>query len=164
LHPSRQLHRRRLGLLGQVEPVDEVVDRRSYVSGAQSAKRGEVLEVLPDVQAPVDGAVALEDGGQLPRRDPRRPHGVDAVDGDRSRRRRDESADRFDRRRLAGSVGAEEPDDLARRDLEGHIVEGDEVTPRAAPVGLRQPLDRENRGPDPSHGRPVLPRRPLGAL
>ena len=41
--------------------------------------------------------------------------------------RREQAVEHFDRRRLAGAVGAEEAEDLARRDGERDAVDGDEV-------------------------------------
>ena len=41
---------------------------------------------------------------------------------------RDEPTDRVHQRRLAGAVGADEPDDLAGADLERHVVDGADAT------------------------------------
>jgi hypothetical protein len=51
-----------------------------------------------------------------------------------------------DRRRLARAVGAEQPEDLAARDLEGQVVDGDDVRGvAAAGVDDAEPVDRQRR-------------------
>ena len=48
---------------------------------------------------------------------------------------RQQAADQADRRRLAGAVGAEEADDLARRDPQRDMVDGDDSVERFGEAG-----------------------------
>src|SRR5262245_13613834 len=111
-----------LAALGQLGPL-EAVDRREEV---EVLENGEVLverEPLRNVSdAPAD-LFAVR-------------HHVQAVDPGASLRRREETAEDPDERRLAGAVRTEEPVDLAARNAERDAVEG----PHLAEVA-RHPLD-----------------------
>ncbi|MGY3407375.1 hypothetical protein ACVWZV_003488 [Bradyrhizobium sp. GM5.1] len=54
----------------------------------------------------------------------RHPGDVAAAEQDRSARWQDEAAEDAEQRRLAGAGGAEQGDELAGGDIEGHVVEG----------------------------------------
>jgi small subunit ribosomal protein S20 len=56
-------------------------------------------------------------------------------------RRPQDAGERPERRRLAGAVGTDETDDLARPDAERHIVDGSEVA-----VGPAEALDSDRHG------------------
>ena len=70
---------------------------------------------------------ASRSGSRCARAARRRWRGVNAVpvDGDRPRRRGDQPAEHPQRRRLAGAVGAEQPEDLAALDRERDVVDRD---------------------------------------
>ena len=64
------------------------------------------------------------------------PGDVDAVEQDPPGRRAEQPGDRAEQRRLAGAVGSDEGDELARADVERDAVERDDGA-----VARRQPLD-----------------------
>ena len=99
----------------------------------QVLEHGRVLEQLDVLERAGDA-----EAGDLVRRAPAE---VDAVELDRSRRRRVEPADEVEDRRLAGAVRADQREHLAARDVEGHAVDGADAAEADAEV-----LDREQRG------------------
>ena len=78
-----------------------------------------------------------------------------AVEADRARPRRREAGDHVEQRGLAGTVRADEPDDLARLDPEADGVEGDDTA-----EGDRDVLDLEGGGASagPRRSRPASER------
>ena len=113
-----------LGLLArdpaELERVGEEVAARAAVRADHHVlehglgrEQREVLEGAADAQA-----------GDAVRR-----HGQErrAVEGDRARGRRVEPAHAVEERGLPGAVRSDEPHDLARLDVEGHAVEGDDA-------------------------------------
>ena len=60
---------------------------------------------------------------------------VDAADRRRAARRLQQPAEHADRRRLAGAVAAEKPEDLALADLERQPIDGDEVAEAPREIG-----------------------------
>jgi hypothetical protein len=70
---------------------------------------------------------------------------VRAVEPDPPLGRGLDARDQVEQRRLARAVRADHADELARRHLEGDVVDGDEVA-----KALGQPLDREDRGVGPA--------------
>jgi hypothetical protein len=119
----------------EVEPVGEATDRGTVER--RPRQRVAAYDVVP-VQPRWQHQLA----GQVRRPSPdldRVAHAVEPEDGDRATRRAEEVEQRPHERRLAGTVGADEPDDLAGGD--GEVDVDDAAMP---PVGLRQSprLDR----------------------
>ena len=102
-----------------VDAVQLGVQAQVLLGGEVDVERG-VLEDEADVAADV---VALGDD-------------VEAADARRPRTSAGEGAEHVDRRALAGAVGAEEAEDLARRDGERDAADGVDLA-----VGLDEPLD-----------------------
>ena len=142
-HPLPQALRERAARIPR--PVAQVDRRESAVDAiARSCdliQLGEALEVLPDAQGEVEAGRLGHDRDPAPDLDPRLRRERQSSDPRRPRGRRDQRTERAHDGRLAGAVGAEESEDLAPPDLEGHIVEGDAV---AEP--LRQMFHRQRWG------------------
>lgn len=118
-------------------PVGEVGDAgggEDVVDGPGVGEQGgDVLDALAHRQI-LEQSAGLHDGGDEATRDGRvRRH---AEDADAARRRFAQAEDHVDRRRLARTVGAEERDDLAGRDLEVDPTDGLDA-PVLAGKGLR---------------------------
>ncbi len=122
---------------------------------AHAVDQAEHAQVLRDGEVPrqgrVDrgkvGALPAPGGGATPGRALR--CAIDPAVGSQH------AQDHVDGRRLAGAVGAEQADDLARRDLERHVVHR-----RSGTVGLAQVRNREHghvRGPGPQYSSAVPP-------
>ena len=111
VHPGRRRRR--------VDAVQLGVHAQVLRGGEVDVQRG-VLEDQADVAAHV---VALRDD-------------VEAADARRAGRRLGQRAEHVDRRALAGAVGAEEAEDLARRDGERNAADGVDVA-----VGLDEVVD-----------------------
>ena len=85
----------------------------------------------------------------------------DAIDRDRSAGRRDQPRQHPHRRRLAGAVGAEQRDDLALRDFEADVVDGDagaEVAGEAMGGDHRVPASN-SYSPGVTSSRPFGPKK-----
>ena len=76
-----------------------------------------------------------------------------AVEDDLAVFRRVDSGDAFDKRRLARAVVAEQADHLAGRDVETHVVDGDEAAEH-----FREAADGEQRR---THRKAPAPARPV---
>ena len=125
---------RRLGELRHPEPGQPVERLAARPVGCDAVERREVRELVehdhPRVEAALLGEVA-------PRR-PRQGPAVGASPGDRPAIGLEHAEHDPHRRRLAGSVRAEEPEDLAGRDVEREAVERDD-----GPEALVELVDRE---------------------
>ncbi len=126
---------------------------------------GTHLEVLED-RHPAEDPASLGRVGDAPMDElvGRHVSDVVAVEGDRSRARVDQAADRAQGRRLAGAVAAEERHDLARVDLQGDPLQGvdvhvegmDVVQPQERPVAL--PVGKRGGGGRGGHALAPFPR------
>ena len=135
LHATRVATHDAVGRVGEPEQIQQLADPRLESAAADALDAPLQHQVLPAGRVPVD-ARALRHVANCP------PDGIrlgdDVVAGHlgparvRLRQRREH----FDRRRLAGSVRAEQPEELAGVDAEADSVE----RPNRA-VALAQPLD-----------------------
>ena len=122
--------------VGEVDGLEGAPDSIARVR--HLVQLGEALEVLDDAQAEVEPRRLGHDRDAAPdlhavlgrQRDPGHRGGAG--------RRRDERAERPDRRRLAGAIGAEEAEDLATPDVERDIVECETGAERLREVADRQ--------------------------
>ena len=124
----------RRALLGQVERIHDLVGRQG-----SRVEAGEELDELLDRELRKERRrLELDADARL---DPlRMPGHVLAEDGQASGVRRPEALEHLDRRRLAGPVRAEEPEDLAPPDLEADAIDSPDVAIRLAHV-----LDDDDR-------------------
>ena len=123
--------RQRGDLRGQIalQPIGQRVDELPVDAPAE---RREEVQVLPSRQVLVRNELAREVAHPAVDLDARRRR-FQAEDGGATRRRSDEVQERADRRRLAGAVGAEEPEHLAGLDRQGDVDDA-----ARGPVRLRE--------------------------
>ena len=141
LHAARQGARISVGLVGQMHRGEQLVGlplapwRIPYSPAwISSASRGREERVEQD----------------LLRDDPDRAFGVarvlvdvEAPDGRPAAAFADQPGEDVDQRRLAGAVGAEQPEDLAARHVEADVVERQLALAALARIGLRQRFDSD---------------------
>ena len=104
----------------------------------------------------LEHAHALEDGAPLGHMADAERHDlvrgsaddIAALEGDRPGRRTDQTGDGLEQRGLAGAIGADQGNDLPRRDFEPHVVQHLDLA-----VAHAQPLDRQH-----GHGFTSSPR------
>ena len=124
-------HARRVRLDGRVEELldarkaHDLIEARGDLLARQSQQQPRDLDVL----APRD--LGMESGAQLEQRGEPSPH----LDG--APRRADDPRQELQQRRLAGAVGADDPERLARGDLEGDFRQRRDALPRL-PSGSRR--------------------------
>ncbi len=121
--------------LGHAEPLGPLLDGALGVGLGDAVEAGEVPELLADLHLGVETALLghVADGAA--------EGGVDggSVPGARAGVGGQDSHDDAHRRGLAGSVRADEADDLAVVEVEGEVVEG-----REAPESLGQVVDPQH--------------------
>jgi len=129
LHAARVLVDQHAGLVGELDQGQDLVDAAPALGLAEAVHHGVELEVLAAGQAAVEGRLLEDDADAL-------AHGV-AVAGDveaghdgGARGRPEEGREHVDRRRLAGPVRAEKPEQLALGDGERDAVDGGEAVER----------------------------------
>ena len=139
LHAARQALDVRVALLAQVDELEEVADHPPAARGRQAVAAGEEVEVLPDLHV----VVHAEDVGHEPDDPADRGRIVAhrgtgdlrvAVRGAQERREHPQ------RRGLPGPVRADEPEDLARLDVQVDAGHGDRAV-----VALGEALGRDDR-------------------
>src|SRR5690625_3790492 len=126
LHAAGELLRRVLGAVGEPDELEHLGSALPQLGTAQAVQPAEEHEVLPGAELGVDRQV-LRDEPELPLRcDLPRPH-PPPTDAHLPRVGCEQPGDDGDRRRLARTVGPEQPVGLAGGDVEGHIVDGGEA-------------------------------------
>ena len=91
-----------VALVGPIDPAAQVPEVLDGLGARQPVVQSELARQVPDPTVDLDRA----------------PEAVEAEDAGRPRTRPDQVEEQADRRRLAGAVRAEEPEDLALLDLE----------------------------------------------
>jgi hypothetical protein len=149
LVPVRERRRRRGGVAVEAEACEERVrPLRRLAAAGPDPERGD-LDVLAHAEAAERVAVLERAREAAPPAAVRRPGGhVLAVELDRPGVGAVEAAEHVDERRLAGAVRADQPDDLAARELEGDAAE------------RLHPLERAREPGGPERVRPGPPVRP----
>jgi hypothetical protein len=137
-HPTRELEHGNLRAVGETELLEQAVGLVARSARRHPEEAAVEVEVLPDVQRPVERVRLRDDTEHLLRGD-RVLHHVDAGDERASFRRDDAGREHPGGGRLARTVGTEEPEDLAGVHRQVELVDG--LDP--ARVDLRQTL-----GPD----------------
>src|SRR5690606_37176921 len=135
LHPAGELRDHLIALRDEAQALEELAGAPPDLARRAAAVTAEVDEVLEDRQAPVEVAVPLQHGGDVP--DGLEPLGPGVVTGDADAARAGvhEAACHLYRRGLARAVRAQEAQNLAAGDLEAHAVHGgDELAARPAVV------------------------------
>ena len=130
LHAARVRAHEALLRIGEAEPLEQLLRARRHLTPRHAVQVALQLEVLDAGRLGVDAVLLADDADRLPDAE-RLPH--DVVPGnDRAalvglgQRRQD-----LHRRRLAGAIRAEQPEDRAALDREAHAVE------RTHPLGVR---------------------------
>ena len=125
LLPARQGHEPGVALRGQAQLIEEAV-----AVHAVAIERGPEVHRLPDLDAFLELRLLELDADPLLQR-----HGVparvEAEDGNRAAVGRAQAFDALHGGGLAGAVGPDQAEDLARLDVEGDVVDG-----HGPPVGL----------------------------
>src|SRR5881628_3518814 len=120
---DREALRRRQRLAGEPDDIEgrACLVRRSLDAGDTAAEERGDGDVVETGEA-AEGLRDLERAADAEPRDAvrRQPGEVTAVEANGPRVGRADARDRVDQGALAGAVGPDEPDDLARRDLEVH--------------------------------------------
>ena len=140
-HPAGQRVDRGLGPLGQLELLQQLVGGLPGGPRADAEQPPVEVQVLPDGELPVERVLLRDDpaellgqgrvGGDVDAAQERPPGGGHHAGGQHP-----------GRRGLARAVGAEQPEDLARPDIEVEVVDRGEVGPR---VDLGQVLGVDDR-------------------
>src|SRR5437879_4914821 len=147
---DREALRRRQRLAGEPDDIEGRAGlvRRSLDAGDTAAEERGDGDVVETGEA-AEGLRDLERAADAEPRDAvgRQPGEVTAVEADGPRVGRVDARDRVDQGALAGAVGPDEPDDLARRDLEVHVAQRLEP---AEVLGEAPHLEQ-------AHGRPAAP-------
>lgn len=142
-HSARQVVGKRVALLGEIERGEQGLrlglEIRDLVGG------GRERQVFPDGQG-VEQARVVRDVAQGLLGGDRRPDDVVTGDRERSGRGRDDAGKAAQRGRLAGAIGPDQPQDLARADLEAQVLDGGEIA-----VGLAEIRDFDH-GREHRHG------------
>src|SRR5882724_924627 len=171
LVPLRQLPRRHVTLVREAEQLGDLEggllhlaipgERREQAGAAPEARHAGGLQGLEDREVGKD-LDELEGSGHA---EPRQAHRADAADlaaleAHAARARFRDAGEDVDQRRLAGAVGSDDRDELARVDPEAHAVEGAELA-----VELPEPVRLENHARDAGAGRRRVtsPINPSGA-
>ena len=110
-HAAGEGHDRRLGAIGQAEPDQGLVGRRSGRLGAHAEETAVEVEVLPDGERPVERVGLGNDPDHLFGQRRVRDH-VDAGHDRPAAGGYDAGGEHAGGRRLAGAVGTEQPEDL----------------------------------------------------
>ena len=132
----RQLFELRLGPIGQAHPLQPAHRGGIGVASRQAVLLGEVRELLADAHPRIQPALLRHISESEACRAIHRA----TLPADRAAVGAGQAEDAAHRRRLAGAVGSEEPDDAAGRGLERGAVEG-----HHGPVALGQIDDLEHR-------------------
>ena len=115
-----------LALLVEPDRLDQLVDPVPAVLRRQPVELAEHPELLADGQDPVARLLAAGDHVHDPADLLGLALDVEAEDPGGPLRRQEERRQDLDQRRLAGAVGAEQPEELAGLDREVDAVEGDD--------------------------------------
>ena len=110
-HAARQRRDVGLGPVGQTELLQEPVGRLAGLAARHPEVAAVEVEVLPDGELPVEGVRLRDDADDLLGPGRVGDH-VDATDEGPPRGGQDPGGEHADGGRLAGAVGAEEPEDL----------------------------------------------------
>ena len=140
---ARKLEHHRLRSFGERELLEQLVGAQARPPPRHAEETAVVVEVLPHGQRAVE-CVRLRDDTDAPLYGCRVVSHVQAGDQRPPARRHDDRGQHPDRRRLAGAVRAEQPEELAAAHLEVEAVHRDHglVT---APVDLPQLLGPDRR-------------------
>ena len=120
-HAAGEGHHRRVAALPQPDHLEHLAHAVGDERGVDAVELGVQAQVLLGGQVAVERRV-LEDEADVAADVVALAHDVVAGDARAARGRARERAEHVDRRRLAGAVGAEEPEDLAGGDLEAHAA------------------------------------------
>ncbi len=149
--PSRELPEGGVALLGQAEVVDEP----GWIGGV-AIERGVQVECLPHSKL-IGQFTLLELDADLLTQRVAIAAGIQAQHADRAGVRCPQPGDGFDGGGLARAVRAEDREDLALLDREGHAVHGDVIAVSLDEVGDFDDVHAPRMAP-----RPPSPHRPIG--
>ena len=139
----------------QPDHLEQLVDPRPLALRVDAVELGEVAQVVERREPLVQPAVAAEDVPD-PLAHPVRVVDDVASEDERLPRRRDQQRDQhLDRRRLAGAVRPEQPEELALLDLEADAADGLDLERPSAERPGRRPVRavEVDRFDDGRHGR-----------
>jgi hypothetical protein len=143
---ARELRYGRFLFLGQTQPFQQLVRALSGDSSGNSEVRRVELEILEDIEAEISVGALGDHTDALP--DLHRFGGNVGSRNDRTARRRSNSCRQNpDRCRLPGAVGTEEPEELARLDVQVERVERDYIVRWAQRTGRTECGTRWSSGP-----------------
>ena len=125
-HAARQRLDVRLALVGQPDDLEQLADHRRSAVGGDAVAAGEEVEVLPHAQVVVDAVEVGHVADAAPDLDRVGGH-RDAGDVRLARGRSEQGGQDLHRRRLAGPVRADQPEDLAMADDEVQAGDGELV-------------------------------------
>mmetsp|Transcript_20735 Transcript_20735/g.65201 ORF Transcript_20735/g.65201 Transcript_20735/m.65201 type:complete len:609 (-) Transcript_20735:3142-4968(-) len=147
LHAAAEARGELVGVGAELELVEGGLDEPGRLPGRDAAELGEEPEMVGAGEEVPESVVLADDAEDLGGLLEVVEDGV-GVDEDVARRGRDLAEDHVERGRLAGAVRAEEAEDLAARDAEGDVVDGDGVggVGRLGGVDLAEVLDDEGEG------------------
>ena len=138
--PPENVITRLVAPVGQVDHLEHLVHPGRDDAGVDAVQLGVQPQVLLGGEVDVQRGV-LEDQADVAAHVVALGDDVEAADARRPGRGRGQGAEHVDRRALAGAVGAEEAEDLARRDGERHAADGVDLA-----VGLDEVVDLDGGG------------------
>ena len=144
-HPPGQCVHRRLGPLGQLELVKQLIGGLPRCLRPHAEQAAVEVEVLPDGELAIEGVLLRNDPAQLFRQR-RMCRDVDARDERAPGCRHHARGQHPRRRRLPGAVGSQQAKDLARPDVKVEPVNGGEVRSRID-LGQVRGVDDRHRFP-----------------
>ena len=139
LHPARERAHERRAAIGQAHELEHRVEPRGHAGASQPIDGGVEAQVLLGAEMLVERGL-LEDEADAPANLGALPHDVESRHPGAAGRGPQQRAKHLDRRRLAGTVGPEEAEQLPRRHAQVDAAHGFDGA-----IGLRQParVDRE---------------------
>jgi hypothetical protein len=145
-HAAGERHHRLVAPVGEIDHRQHLVHPGPDDAGVDVVELGVESQVLLGGEVAVERGV-LEDQADVPAHVVALGDDVEAADARGAGRGQRQGAEHVDRRALAGAVGAEEAEDLARRDGERHAADGLDLA-----VGLDEGVDLDGGWGGDTHG------------
>ena len=120
-----QLSARQTAERAELELLDRPIDAFAPAPAAQAVRAGEEIEVVAHGKLSVQRILLGDVADSLPRRSASRAD-IDARHAQLAARSRQQPAQHAKRRRLAGAVGPEQPENLAAANVEIDVIDGRE--------------------------------------